>query len=882
MTRHDLQEPPPPSEEDPSVRLAGRLATLDHPSQGRNGHPGPERQAAKTRPVVRGKFLFAGDRKLYLRGVTYGTFRPNSDGDEFPSPEIVAADFRAMKANGVNALRTYTAPPRWLLDEAHRQGLWVMIGLAVEREVGYLNDGRPVGEIADAVRERVSSRAEHPAVLFYAVANEIPTSIVRWFGRRRMERFIERLCEAVRSEDPRALVTYVNYPSTEYLQLPSVDLLAYNVYLESPDRLSAYLARLQNIAGDRPLLMAELGLDSIRNGEDAQAAALSTQIATSFAAGCAGVFAYAWTDEWHRGGEDVDDWAFGLTRRDRRPKPALASVRHAYAASPFRRGGDWPRVSVVVCSCNGAPTLRDCLDGLLELDYPDYEVIVVNDGSTDATASIAAGYPFRLIDTPNQGLSCARNTGLRAAGGEIVAYIDDDARPDPHWLLYLANTFVEGGWAAVGGPNLTPPDDTPLADCVGNAPGGPIHVLLSDRHAEHIPGCNMAFRAAALRELGGFDPRFRCAGDDVDVCWRLHERGLQIGFSPAAIVWHHPRGSVRGFLRQQSGYGKAEALLERKWPEKYNRAWQIAWRGRLYGHGARRDAGAARRWRVYYGSQGSGLFQSIYQPAGRGFGGVAQMPEWYLVVAVLATFCLLGAMWRPLLLVAAPLLALAVGVVLVGALKGAARAEFATAPSARPRTMRMRGLTVLLHVLQPAARLHGRLRQGLKPWHAPERASPRIPIRRTWAFWSTRWSEPRTRLLDLECRLKAIGARTVPGGDFDRWDLEARVGVLAAARLLLAVEDHEGGAQLVRLRAWPRCSVAAAAIIALFGAIAVIALLDHEPVVAIALAGLGAAQLALLAVEATALATAVAHAVEQVDEEPVPTRRAGLRRRVRR
>jgi GT2 family glycosyltransferase len=840
------------------------------------GPPSPTADPAETRPTVRGKFLFAGNRKLYLRGVTYGTFRPNAEGDEFPPPEVVAEDFRAMKANGVNALRTYTAPPRWLLDEANRLGLWVMVGLAAEREVGYLNDGRSVKEIADTVRARASSQAGHPAVLCFAVANEIPTSIVRWFGRRRMERFIGRLCEAVRSEDPRALVTYVNYPSTEYLQLPFVDLLAYNVYLESPERLSAYLARLQNIAGERPLVMAELGLDSIRNGEEEQAAALSTQIGTSFAAGCAGVFAYAWTDEWHRGGEDVHDWAFGLTRRDRRPKPALEAVRRAYAAAPFGRDGDWPPLSVVVCSCNGATTLRDCLDGLLELDYPDYEVIVVNDGSTDATASIAAGYPFRLIETPNQGLSAARNTGLHAAHGEIVAYIDDDARPDPHWARYLAATFREGDWAAVGGPNLTPADDTAVADCVGNAPGGPIHVLLSDRQAEHVPGCNMAFRRSALRALGGFDPQFRCAGDDVDVCWRLHERGLRIGFSPAAVVWHHPRRSVRAFLRQQSSYGKAEAQLERKWPEKYNRAWQIAWRGRLYG--AAHDAGSARRWRVYYGSQGSGPFQSLYQPAGRGFGALAVIPEWYLAIAVLAVLCLLGAAWEPLLLVSAPLFALTVGAVLVQALRGAARARFATAPPSRSMTLRMRGLTALLHVLQPLARLHGRLRRGLKPRPARGRPSLRLSLRRTWAFWSTRWRDPRTRLLDLERRLTAAGASTVRGGDFDRWDLEARVGVLAAARLLLAVEDHPGGAQLVRLRAFPRFPLPAAVVTVLFGVFAIVALLDHEPVVAAGLASLGAALLAFLAIETAALAGAVAAAVEQTDETPVETRRSGLRR----
>ncbi len=476
-------------------------------------------------------------------------------------------------------------------------------------------------------------------------------------------------------------------------------------------------------------------------------------------------------------------------------------------------------------------------------------------------------------------MSSARNTGLHVARGEIVAYIDDDARPDPHWLRYLAAMFREGDWAAVGGPNLTPSEDTPLADCVGNAPGGPIHVLLSDRQAEHIPGCNMAFRRPALVELGGFDPRFRCAGDDVDVCWRLHERGLRIGFSPAAVVWHHPRRSVRAFLRQQSGYGRAEAMLERKWPEKYNRAWQIAWRGRLYGAG--HDPGGARRWRVYYGTQGSGLFQSVYQPAGHGLGALALMPEWYLVIGVLATLALLGATWRPLLLVSAPLLALALGAVLVRAVRGAARARFATAPSSRRERLRMRGLTALLHVLQPAARLHGRLRHGLKPRPARGKPSLRWSAWRTWAFWSERWSDPPTRLLDLERRLRAAGATTVRGGDFDRWDLEARVGVLAAARLLLAVEDHPGGAQLVRLRAVPRLPLPAAATAALFVAFAIVALLDHEPVVAAGLASLGAALLAFLAIETAALAGAVAAATEETNETLVETRRTGLRRLAR-
>src|SRR5207248_1822068 len=120
-----------------------------------------------------------------------------------------------------------------------------------------------------------------------------------------------------------------------------------------------------------------------------------------------------------------------------------------------------------------------------------------------------AGHGFRVISTDNRGLSSARNTALAAATGDIVAFIDDDAAPDPHWLTYLVDAFARTDFVAVGGPNLPVPGDGAVADAVAAAPGNPIHVLLSDREAEHIPGCNSAFRAEALRAIGGFDPQFR-------------------------------------------------------------------------------------------------------------------------------------------------------------------------------------------------------------------------------------------------------------------------------------------------------------------------------------------------------------------------------------
>jgi len=770
------------------------------------------------RPRVRGKFLFAGDEKFYVRGVTYGAFRPDADGREYHDADVIERDFAQMAASGLNAVRIpHTTPPRSLLDAARRHGLRVMVGLSAEQYVGFLVDRKKdLSDIETLVRAKVRECAGHPALLGYALGNEIPASVVRWLGRRRVERYLERVCQAVKAEDPDGLVTYVNYPTTEYLQLPFLDLLCFNVYLERQDTLEAYLARLQNLAGDRPLIMSEMGLDGLRHGEDVQACVLDWQIGTTFAAGCAGAFVFAWTDEWFRAGADVDDWAFGLTRRDRSPKPALAAVSKAFSQAPAPPDLPWPRITVVVCTHNGARTIRDCLEGLRKLDYPDFEVIVVDDGSADATPAIVREFGCRVIRTDHRGLAAARNTGLDAATGEIVAYIDDDAYPDPHWLTYLAATFLTTTHAGVGGPNLPPPGDGPIADCVANAPGGPLHVLLSDREAEHIPGCNMAFRAACLRAIGGFDPQFRAAGDDVDVCWRLRANGWNLGFSAAAVVWHHRRNSIRAYWRQQRGYGRAEALLARKWPEKYNGTGHVTWAGRLYGKGLAQIAGWGSR--VYHGVWGSAPYQFLYQPAPGGLRSLAAMPEWYLVILALGVLSAAGALWRPLLFTLPPL-SLAVLVPVMSAGVGAARATFPIAPRRPAARLALRLLTAGLHVIQPLARLCGRLQYGLTPWRWHGAPAVSLPRPGRCAFWTERWQDPDHRLQGLEASLKAAGAAVRRGGDYDRWDFEVCGGLLGAARVLMAVEDHGAGAQLVRLRWWPRCSHGGLSVTSLFGAL---------------------------------------------------------------
>src|SRR5438105_1137139 len=786
----------------------------------------PEAAGSDSRITLAGKFVCAGQKKLYVRGVTYGTFRPGPDGAAFPPPSAVEHDFSQMSANGVNAVRTYTAPPRYLLDIAERCNLRVLVGLQGERHYAFLHEKKTVREIRKQIREGASCCSGHPAVLAYLVANEIPASIVRWHGTSAVERFLKQLWDEVKEEDPEALVSYANYPPTEYLDLSFLDLICFNVFLESQDSYEAYLARLQNLAGNRPLLVTEIGLDSHRNGDKAQAACLDWQVRKTFAAGCAGAFVYAWTDEWYRGGEDVIDWDFGLTSRTREPKRALGIVRKAFEEVPFASEETWPKISVVVCTFNGRRTIRECLEGIGKLHYPNYETIVVDDGSTDGAGDIAAEYDVRLIRTENQGLSAARNLGWQSATGEIVAYIDDDASPDPDWLTYLAAAFLKEDYAGVGGPNIPVPDDGDTANCIANSPGGPAHVLLSDCEAEHIPGCNMAFRRNWLEAINGFDPQFRQAGDDVDVCWRTRERGGKLGFSPAAMVWHHYRRTVRAYWKQQMGYGKAEAMLERKWPEKYNSGGYATWAGHIYVNGIFRSLSLS-RGRVYQGTWGTAGYARLYQSAPNLLNSLPLTHEWQLTNLVLAALCAVSMFWGRLLDVL-PVAAVPFVLSIVSAMSAALKVRFPASTKNRFTRFRLRVVTGLLHLMQPLTRLWSRLVYSVTAGRIRRFPTLSFPWPRMFQLWSEKWLDSTEVLLSLESVLRSGGAVVRRGGDYDSWDLEIRGGLFGGLRVSTASENYGRGKYMVRLRSRPWFSMSGAGttlllMLACFGA-----MLDHS------------------------------------------------------
>lgn len=761
------------------------------------------------RPSIDGKFLKLGEQRFYIKGVTYGTFEPDESGDLFPPIEIVDKDFRLMAENGVNTVRTYTVPPLAVLDTALKHDLKMMIGMPWEQHLTFLDSEKQEAEIVERVRQNIIRCSNHPAIFCYAIGNEIPAKIVRWYGDKRVSLFLKKLYHTVKEVDPDVLVTYVNYPTTEYLDLSFLDFFCFNVFLETEEKLTRYLARLHNLAEDKPLLLSEIGLDSMRNGLEKQAETLDWQIRKIFEKGCAGCFVFSWTDDWWRGGLPIDDWDFGLVDRSRNSKPALATVRKVFQELPYKEQEDLPLISIVVCSYNGSKTIRDTLLGLSRLEYPNYEVIVVNDGSKDNTAEIASQFYVQLISTENRGLSSARNTGLHASRGEIIAYIDDDAYPDPKWLTYLASSYLSTDHAGIGGPNLPPKEAELISHCVANSPGGPCHVLLDDEIAEHIPGCNMSFRRSVLIEIGGFDPVFRAAGDDVDICWRIQERGYTIGFHHSAFVWHHRRSSLKTYWKQQEGYGKAEALLEKKWPEKYNSLGHLSWRGHIYGNGLTNPIYPEKR-KIFYGSQGSALFQSVYNDSYNSWSSVSLMPEWFLLILFFGVVSVFG-FELPLFGIAFPVFLFLLGLIV-------AQSAFSARTAIKknksiPQDQKFKGflITSYMHFIQPISRLRGRLKHGLNPSRGSISNLKYLKnfsvIPQVIYVWSEKWSELSEWQMDLKSELLKRKMKVKNGGEYDRWDLEYKIGPFSSARALLTVEEHGMGRQYFKIKQWLRLSI---------------------------------------------------------------------------
>jgi GT2 family glycosyltransferase len=758
--------------------------------------------SANSRIRAVAKFFFEGDRKFFVKGVTYGPFKPDAEGNYLGRPEQVDKDLALMRHVGVNVIRIYHAPPRWFLDRCAAAGVRVLVTLPWAKHIEFLRKRSARKAIAESVRSAVSANAGHPAIFGYLVGNEISPQMARWLGVRRVTEFVEKLVRIGRALDPDVLFSYATYPPTEYLLPQNVDFFCFNVYLHNQRDFEKYLLRLQNLTEDGPLILGEFGMDTIRHSQDEQATMLGWHVDSVVRCGLAGTVFFAWTDEWYTGEQEITDWAFGIVTRERIPKKAFDTLRDKLgqdnAALPHRPLPEPPFVSVIVCSYNGAKTLAACLDSLSKLNYPDYEVILVDDGSTDNTADIAEQFPHvRYIYQRNHGLSHARNTGAAAAKGEVFAYTDSDCMADVDWLYYLIGTLVSGEFAGVGGPNVTPPAKNWIQACVAGSPGGPSHVLLTDTVAEHIPGCNMAFYRWAFENVGGFDAEYHKAGDDVDFCWRLQQAGFVIGFSATAIVWHHRRFTLRAFLKQQEGYGEAESLLRFKHLIFFGPTGTAKWRGRIYG--TPRFSWFLNRPIIYHGIFGDGFFQSIYPTPQSDIAAYLSSIEWFALTVFLFG---LGILLPDLRIVPYIMLGGALCVALSYMVRARIEPKF--------DTVHARLLVMVLAFVQPLVRGWSRYFTWLHFKRTPRsviRTHEHLPAgvesaagTRRLIYWSEDGKDRHHLLGAIFQLLEEEGWRYSTDTGWNEWDIQIYGNFWWSTVLQTVTEYHGGGKCLTRVR----------------------------------------------------------------------------------
>ncbi len=221
------------------------------------------------------------------------------------------------------------------------------------------------------------------------------------------------------------------------------------------------------------------------------------------------------------------------------------------------------KVSIVIPTKNNADTLEKCLDSIRSLDYPEdeLEIIVIDGYSVDGTVKIANKYGCRLFFENGNTISYARNIGQKKARGEFVAFTDADCIVDKNWIKELIKHFKDERIASVGGPNITPEDDTDFGRSIGivlsllskvgaryGISGGKV------REVNHNPTCNVMYRKNVLEEIGGFNPKLITA-DDEELDYRIRKKGYKILYTPSALVYHYRRPSWKKFMKMAWNYG---------------------------------------------------------------------------------------------------------------------------------------------------------------------------------------------------------------------------------------------------------------------------------------------------------------------------------------
>lgn len=227
-----------------------------------------------------------------------------------------------------------------------------------------------------------------------------------------------------------------------------------------------------------------------------------------------------------------------------------------------------PKVSIVIPVRNRPDDLDRCLTSLEKIDYPAemLEVIVVDDGSDDVTPHVALQHQATLLCNPEcQGASFSRNRGAEEADADLICFLDSDCTADSMWLKRLIPLFRDLEVTAAGGAVSSQYDRTCLdryeKACSSLHMGNHSSSSRNDGNFFYLPSCNLAVRKTAFTAAGGFN-RNMSVGEDVDLCWRLMDRGGVLSYTPDAVVYHRHRNQLTAFARRRYQYGTSEPLLQ--------------------------------------------------------------------------------------------------------------------------------------------------------------------------------------------------------------------------------------------------------------------------------------------------------------------------------
>ncbi|MDO8870312.1 MAG: glycosyltransferase [Methanobacteriaceae archaeon] len=225
-----------------------------------------------------------------------------------------------------------------------------------------------------------------------------------------------------------------------------------------------------------------------------------------------------------------------------------------------------PLVSIIIPMKNEEIIVKRCLNSIKTINYPHnkIEIVIVNDGSTDRTKNIVLDQKHDLnivyLETQGLGVSKARDLGLKKSSGNFTVFTDADCVVHPDWIIELLKPFQENV-AAVGGPNLTPKDDTHFAKCVGSvlsflSKPGARYAFEGEEIIEihHNPTCNVMYRKNVLEEVNGFN-HILITTDDEELDYRIRKKGYKILYTPFAKVDHYRRSSWKKFMKMAYYYG---------------------------------------------------------------------------------------------------------------------------------------------------------------------------------------------------------------------------------------------------------------------------------------------------------------------------------------